>query len=121
MSLSSIPLICKDLDSFAVEIATITYRSGPEWDQRFGRQFRPSSELPETDGRRPRTPALCPDFLIETYLDHQVSLYPFPFALQLPELISFVTGRTILSQIRRQLTHLYLQGHGSLRHDAHRA
>jgi homoserine acetyltransferase len=60
------------------EIATITYRSGPEWDQRFGRKFRelPPSEWTETqpsDGLRiPRPPALCPDFLIETYLDHQV-------------------------------------------------
>ncbi|KAK7470411.1 Serine O-succinyltransferase [Stygiomarasmius scandens] len=50
----------------ARQIATITYRSGPEWDSRFGRQLRP---LPESD--LPRTPALCPDFLIETYLDHQ--------------------------------------------------
>ncbi|KAF8639722.1 hypothetical protein AX17_000984 [Amanita inopinata Kibby_2008] len=52
----------------ARQIATITYRSGPEWDQRFGRQFR---ALPESDMSDPRTPALCPDFLIETYLDHQ--------------------------------------------------
>jgi homoserine O-acetyltransferase len=44
----------------AREIATITYRSGPEWEQRFGRR--------RADPRRP--PALCPDFLIETYLDH---------------------------------------------------
>ncbi|KAG6842022.1 hypothetical protein C0991_003548 [Blastosporella zonata] len=53
----------------ARQIATITYRSGPEWDQRFGRQFRPrpASEDPSTT----RIPALCPDFLIETYLDHQ--------------------------------------------------
>ncbi|RGB27575.1 Alpha/Beta hydrolase protein [Rhizophagus diaphanus] len=45
----------------AREIATISYRSGPEWEQRFGRkrQFEEQS------------PALCPDFLIETYLDHQ--------------------------------------------------
>ncbi|KAH9948364.1 homoserine acetyltransferase [Amylocystis lapponica] len=60
----------------ARQIATITYRSGPEWDQRFGRKFRP---LPESyqpafapDGTElPRTPALCPDFQIETYLDYQ--------------------------------------------------
>ncbi|KAF8631612.1 hypothetical protein AX15_002358 [Amanita polypyramis BW_CC] len=52
----------------ARQIATITYRSGPEWDQRFGRQLRPAPELEPG----PRTPALCPDFLIETYLDHQV-------------------------------------------------
>ena len=52
------------------EIATITYRSGPEWDQRFGRKVR---ELPTSATQAPpRVPALCPDFLIETYLDHQV-------------------------------------------------
>ncbi|KAK9475824.1 Alpha/Beta hydrolase protein [Lipomyces japonicus] len=45
----------------AREIATITYRSGPEWEQRFGRK--------RADPRQP--PALCADFLIETYLDHQ--------------------------------------------------
>lgn len=44
----------------AREIATITYRSGPEWEQRFGRRRADSSQQP----------ALCPDFLIETYLDH---------------------------------------------------
>lgn len=50
------------------EIATITYRSGPEWDQRFGRKLR---ELPDQDSNEIRVPALCPDFMIETYLDHQ--------------------------------------------------
>lgn len=50
----------------ARQIATITYRSGPEWDIRFGRQLR---DTPESSERR--TPALCADFLIETYLDHQ--------------------------------------------------
>lgn len=44
----------------ARQIATITYRSGPEWEKRFGRQ--------RADASRP--PALCPDFLVETYLDH---------------------------------------------------
>ncbi|KAK4561649.1 Serine O-succinyltransferase [Recurvomyces mirabilis] len=44
----------------ARQIATVTYRSGPEWEKRFGRR--------RADGSRP--PALCPDFLIETYLDH---------------------------------------------------
>jgi homoserine O-acetyltransferase len=44
----------------AREIATVTYRSGPEWEQRFGRQRADPSQ----------SPALCPDFLIETYLDH---------------------------------------------------
>ena len=45
----------------AREIATISYRSGPEWEKRFGRR-RANPNAP---------PALCPDFLIETYLDHQ--------------------------------------------------
>lgn len=44
----------------AREIATVTYRSGPEWEQRFGRR--------RADPSRP--PALCPDFQVETYLDH---------------------------------------------------
>ncbi|OJJ48339.1 hypothetical protein ASPZODRAFT_130327 [Penicilliopsis zonata CBS 506.65] len=44
----------------AREIATVTYRSGPEWEKRFGRK--------RADSRK--QPALCPDFLIETYLDH---------------------------------------------------
>ncbi|KAL5487727.1 CYS2 [Sanghuangporus weigelae] len=69
----------------ARQIATITYRSGPEWEQRFGRQVRTSSpsspsfsSAPSScststsqNSRKPRTPLLCPDFLIETYLDHQ--------------------------------------------------
>lgn len=54
----------------ARQIATITYRSGPEWDLRFGRQLRPISEFLVSE-EKPRAPALCPDFLIETYLDHQ--------------------------------------------------
>ncbi|BDD61278.1 hypothetical protein MPDQ_000382 [Monascus purpureus] len=44
----------------AREVATVTYRSGPEWEKRFGRK--------RADPGKP--PALCPDFLIETYLDH---------------------------------------------------
>ncbi|EST07342.2 Alpha/beta hydrolase fold-1 [Kalmanozyma brasiliensis GHG001] len=54
----------------ARQIATFTYRSGPEWEQRFGRARRvaPSSEGKEEEEL---DPALCPDFLIETYLDHQ--------------------------------------------------
>lgn len=44
----------------ARQIATVTYRSGPEWENRFGRQRADPS----------KQPALCPDFLIETYLDH---------------------------------------------------
>ncbi|KAI5300417.1 hypothetical protein KEM56_002479, partial [Ascosphaera pollenicola] len=44
----------------AREIATVTYRSGPEWEKRFGRRRADAT----------KQPALCPDFLIETYLDH---------------------------------------------------
>jgi homoserine O-acetyltransferase len=45
----------------AREIGTISYRSGPEWDQRFGRKRADPKSSPN----------FCPDFLIETYLDHQ--------------------------------------------------
>ena len=48
------------------EIATITYRSGPEWEQRFGLRRRDTSLTALSS-----PPVLCPDFLIETYLDHQ--------------------------------------------------
>lgn len=59
----------------STEIATITYRSGPEWDQRFGRKMRPIPEGEQAaTSDLPRVPALCPDFLIETYLDYQVRL-----------------------------------------------
>lgn len=44
----------------ARQIATISYRSGPEWEDRFGHR--------RADPSQP--PAFCPDFLIETYLDH---------------------------------------------------
>jgi len=44
----------------AREIATITYRSGPEWDARFMRtRLSPFSP-----------PAFCADYQIERYLDH---------------------------------------------------
>ncbi|KAI7821285.1 homoserine O-acetyltransferase [Kickxella alabastrina] len=42
-------------------IATVTYRSGPEWELRFGRRRRAADQ----------PPMFCADFLIETYLDHQ--------------------------------------------------
>ncbi|KAJ1813800.1 homoserine O-acetyltransferase [Coemansia sp. RSA 2598] len=45
----------------ARSIATVTYRSGPEWELRFGRRRRAPDQ----------PPMLCADFLIETYLDHQ--------------------------------------------------
>ncbi|KAA1078112.1 hypothetical protein PGT21_028787 [Puccinia graminis f. sp. tritici] len=53
----------------ARQIATITYRSGPEWEQRFGRSRR--SVLNQHGQTSLSPPTLSPDFLIETYLDHQ--------------------------------------------------
>lgn len=44
------------------EVATIGYRSGPEWASRFG-HGRANPDAP---------PDFCPDYLIETYLDRQV-------------------------------------------------
>jgi homoserine O-acetyltransferase len=58
-------------------IATVGYRSGPEWEKRFGRR-RVNSALPEEQQqlkqwqRLTDNPQFCPDFLIESYLDHQV-------------------------------------------------
>ncbi|XP_077986854.1 uncharacterized protein LOC144441179 [Glandiceps talaboti] len=45
----------------AREIATINYRSGPEWGHRFGRKKISENEKP----------SLCPYFRIESYLDYQ--------------------------------------------------
>jgi homoserine acetyltransferase len=59
------------------EIATITYRSGPEWETRFGRRMLSEKIDPVTGARDVGVPSLSPDFLIETYLDHQVrGLHP---------------------------------------------
>ena len=41
-------------------MGTITYRSGPEWQERFGRK-RAADDVPRLDE----------DFLVETYLAHQ--------------------------------------------------
>ncbi|GAA5848207.1 hypothetical protein JCM8547_004444 [Rhodosporidiobolus lusitaniae] len=54
----------------ARQIATITYRSGPEWEQRFARRRRDLSGS-SSPSSLTSPPVLCPDFLIETYLDHQ--------------------------------------------------
>ena len=40
----------------------ITYRSGPEWDTRFGQKRQHPEE----------SPSFCPDFAIEYYLDKKV-------------------------------------------------
>ena len=44
------------------EVGTITYRSGPEWVERFGNKRREPEKPPD----------FCPDFEIERYLDRQV-------------------------------------------------
>ncbi len=83
------------------------------------------SETEDKDGNRKiGTPSLSPDFLIETYLDHQVSdkeeergerLLMFCF--------SFFggggggLGRTILSHVRCKLNDLPIKSDGSLRYD----
>ncbi|KAJ9120076.1 hypothetical protein QFC22_002974 [Naganishia vaughanmartiniae] len=53
------------------KIATITYRSGPEWETRFGRSMLSESTDPVSGRKKIGVPSLAPDFLIETYLDHQ--------------------------------------------------
>lgn len=80
----------------ARQIATITYRSGPEWEQRFGRKRRRVPITSQQEGAaagadacaagavtanksgssssaptREAPPALCPDFEIESYIDYQ--------------------------------------------------
>lgn len=48
------------LNTYTFSITFLSYRSGPEWELRFGRKRATSS-----------SPSFCPDFLIETYLNHQ--------------------------------------------------
>lgn len=84
----------------AREIATITYRSGPEWDTRFGRK--------RADEDRP--PALCPDFLVETYLDHagekfclEYDANSFLYVLKAMDLFDLGHGnRTKAQEVRRK-------------------
>lgn len=68
----------------ARELGTMTYRSGPEWNERFARKRIDSSE----------DPMLCPTFLIESYLDYQGMLCGvdgrrWPVLESLSELCSF--------------------------------
>ncbi|PHJ22384.1 homoserine o-acetyltransferase [Cystoisospora suis] len=62
----------------AREIATITYRSGPEWEKRFGRQRVHHSGCrqrlnsgDESESTAYWPPTLGPDFTVEAYLEHQ--------------------------------------------------
>ncbi|KAG1333008.1 hypothetical protein G6F62_006975 [Rhizopus arrhizus] len=78
----------------AREIATISYRSGPEWELRFGRKRAKENQ----------SPALCPDFLIETYLDHQGE----KFCLQYdPNSLLYISkAMDIFDMSRSRLEHL---------------
>jgi homoserine acetyltransferase len=53
-------------------ISTIGYRSGPEWESRFGRK-KMSDEEREQERQRlgVQHPYFCPEFLVETYLENQ--------------------------------------------------
>ncbi|KAL4219551.1 hypothetical protein ACF0H5_022127 [Mactra antiquata] len=53
----------------AREIATMTYRSGPEWDTRFARS-RIDDDVPVT---------LCPTFVIESYIEYQGEMFSTKF------------------------------------------
>ncbi|KAF8939323.1 hypothetical protein BGZ58_010034 [Dissophora ornata] len=87
----------------AREIATISYRSGPEWEQRFGRK----RSQPST------TPSLCADFLIETYLDHQGERFCLQYdpnsllyvskAMDMFDLSASVSAETALRRARNTL------------------
>jgi hypothetical protein len=71
-----------------------------------------SEQERDPDGH-PGIPKLKPDFLIETYLDHQVSV----IALSLWNFNPDNTGRKVLSDIRREFIDLPLESNGLVRHD----
>ncbi|CAZ80927.1 unnamed protein product [Tuber melanosporum] len=95
----------------ARQIATVTYRSGPEWEQRFGRQ--------RADPSRP--PALCPDFLIETYLDHAGEKFCLEYdansllyvskAMDLFDL--GIANQDSIRELRQKSKHKLLEGYSS--------
>ena len=96
----------------AREIATVTYRSGPEWENRFGRQRADPS----------KQPALCPDFLIETYLDHageKFSLEYDPNSLlyvsKAMDLFDLGNKNTISTMQRRKENATKLPGSGAMK------
>ena len=93
---------------------------------RFGRKVRPIADIEQqpqmkvnsnSDSRKlPRTPVLCPDFLIETYLDYQVRCSVFCHLFTHSHVRSFFsTGRAILSQIRCEFFDLHIQSDGFIR------
>jgi hypothetical protein len=70
-----------------------------------------SEQERDPDGH-PGIPKLKPDFLIETYLDHQASYIAL---LETPK--SDNIGRKVLSDIRREFIDLPLESNGLVRHD----
>ena len=54
------------------KIATLTYRSGPEWSERFGRKRIKDCDWPRMDGA---------EFEIEDYIRHQVGVNRFQWSL----------------------------------------
>lgn len=83
----------------AREIATVTYRSGPEWEKRFGRQRADPS----------KQPALCPDFLIETYLDHAGEKFSLDYDANSLLYVSKAMDLFDLGQANQQATSLRRQ------------
>lgn len=72
------------------------------------------SEKELDDSGDPGVPKLSPDFLIETYLDHQVRHLILRSSIEL-ELIR--AGREVLSHLRCKLDDLPLESDGLVRHD----
>jgi len=87
----------------AREIATITYRSGPEWEMRFGRR--------RADMSKP--PALCPDFLIETYLDHAGEKFCLEYDANSLLYISKAMDLFDLSHSNQEAVQSRISGYGS--------
>lgn len=82
----------------------MTYRSGPEWDQRFNRK--------RIDPGGPNT--LCPTFTIESYLEHQGESFSTKYDPNSLLYISKVSGLKVTNIIHQYLLcniHLYVRVH----------
>lgn len=85
----------------AREVATVSYRSGPEWELRFGTR-RMSDGLP----------SFCPDFLIESYLDHQSEQFSLKYDPNSLLYISKAMDMFDLSKGRMSLEDAFRAFHG---------
>ena len=84
------------------EVGTITYRSGPEWVERFGNKRREPEKPPD----------FCPDFEIERYLDRQVcatSLAGNDLQWECDDICGSASGWEVLLKLRPQFTSVHLQ------------